>query len=418
MSAAAKIPTPIGRTPFARDAALSSRGTASYTGEQQPWEETRAAWLAAIASEQLRDFPVPSLHELAIDSRDGALTRGGGGLAYTPHGWSQLVSLMRAGAPSGLAAVMRWQDPMTRHHGWRHVVKESKRPKTEEGIMRTFIDAGSGLRAVRAVVSGRHSLEAFDDTNVLAVLDSMDAASRADNEAPARRLNKAHVSRGWDATHAHFSMAAVQGASLGFTMTNSETGCASLSFYGHLHLSTLDVQVMMPNAVPQEVAVQIAAISGASRRRHTLPRYDSRTGDELSPAARTAIAADRIEESVEKAIAASTVLADKWLTAHMDINPTAIELARLVAEGDDTAKKVLSDLLIEHGVGLGSDTEATEAIISIMADDRRLAKLPAGSAAYMAAALAVYARNGKRTWDEARELMQLAGKFIVEGWSK
>lgn len=418
MSAAKNLTlVPAARKPFDIDAALPTQGVPAYYMRSLTWAQARADWQQAIKLEELHDAVIPSLHELSVDPRDGALTRGAGGLAYTPHAWSQLLSLMRAGAPSGLAAVTRWLKPGTRCLAWRDIVVASKRPRTDEGVLRTFREPATGLRALRAVVSGRHSLEAYDDANIIAVLDEMDAASRADNTATLMRINTAFVARRWDVTYGNFTMAAAEGAALGFTLRNSETGMASLGFSGHVYIETLDARVMMPANVSHDVSVRIAARAKATTRRHTMPRYDSRTGDELSKEARAAIAADRIEADVEVALASAAVLADAWLTAKMDINPTAIALAKASA-GDETAAAALKDLLLENGCGLANDASAVAELVTIMADDTRLRALPAGSAAYMASALAVLAQGSDRSWEDALLLQAMAGRFILEGWHK
>lgn len=410
------VPAVAARKPFTRDAALPRQETVHYTDARKSWANARAEWQGAITAEQLLDIVLDHPHELVMDPRDGAFTRGAGGLGYTPHGLSQFIGLMRAGIRNE-AQVELAHETDTRSLMWRDVVKYSKRPKDEECIARTFVDPRfPGIRAVRAGVSGRHSLEAFDDANVIAVLDAMDERSRDDNNAPARRFNDAFVVRTWDKTHAHMSMAAVDGASLGFSIVNSETGCSSLAFRGSVRITALDAQLLMPTAITREVAIEIASKAGGSRRRHTLPRVQG-DGSELSKEQRNAIAAERIETDIETALAAAAILADRFLLAKLDINPMALQLAE-AARTDESAIEVLKDLLLQQGMGIASDPGVTAELARIMVDDTRLQTLPKGSAAFMAGAFAVLAKTGKRSWEAAEELMAMAGKLIMDGWKK
>jgi len=431
----AVTPNTVARSPFKVDAALPRDVSVKYTNTVRPWAEVRAAWAGAIAAEKHEDKTVVSPYDLSVDPRDGALCRGGGGLAYTPHAWGQLYSLMGCPYPKNTAAADRWHSPRARALNWEDIKARGTRPREDkispedkaagkfECIMRTFIDPRSGLRAARAIVSGRHSLEAFDDVNVIAVLEEMDALSRENNDDPARRIKNASVTRRTDHTWASFEMAAVEGASLGFGMTNSETNSASLSFYGHVRISVIDSVLRFPATVPQDVAVQVAMRAGLSRRRHTLPRFDSRTGDRLSQEARTAIAASRIDDDIEKALAEAAILADRWLLAKLDISAEAAALCGAIAAakeaGDDVALKectaVLGDILKSVGINV-LDKDMTPQLIEMLADPSRLRELPVGSAAHMAGALAVLARSGDYTFDDAGKLQALAGQLVVNGW--
>lgn len=396
------------RHPYSFDAALESQGPLAYYSQRKPFEATVVGWLAQISAETLRDIEIPSLHALTIDWRDGAICRGQGGSCYTPHGFTQLVNLMRAKeAPGNLANNVRWLSPIARHHAWADVVARSNRPREEEGILRMFKTA-NGRVAIRAVVSGRHSLEHFDDSALVAVL-------RALPMAPAEMT----VTRGWDETYGtcmlnHGANESVRAA---FSFRNSETGCASLSFAGSIVIRALDAVVEAPTGEKFEKMVQIAsARNTGTRRRHTLPRYNGASGNRLSEAARARIATQRIENDVATALEASQVLAERWIAALSDVNPGFVQFASVSAV-DDFSLRVLRDMLIEQGhSGVAEEPELLKQIVQVVVDNARLRELPAGSAAHIAGAIAAVAATGSFSWERARELQQLAGQFAVEGW--
>lgn len=398
------------RHPFTYDGALESQGPLAYVARRQPFETVAATWLAQISAEQLQDIVIPYLQALTLDWRDGAICRGQGGSCYTPHGFSQLVNLMRAkAAPGNLANNVRWLSPLARHHAWNDIVARSDRPRAEEGVLRMF-KTRDGKLAVRAVVSGRHSLEHFDDKAIVEVLKGL----------PSKPVTMA-VTRGWDETYGTCMLEhgtnPSSGVKLAFSFRNSETGCASLGFSGSLVIEALDAVVQSPNGAKFERLVQIATNRGGSRRRHTLPRKQSDTSH-LPPAARQRIANRRIADDVASSLDSSRVLAERWIAALSDVNPGFVQFASVSAV-DDFSLRVLRDMLIEQGhSGIAEEPELLKQIVQVVVDNARLRELPAGSAAHIAGAIAAVAATGSFSWEQARELQQLAGRFVVEGWAR
>lgn len=407
------------RRPFAHDAALVQPGPAPYrSGDELSFAEAIADWRRRIAADRLFDVLQPSLHDLALDPRDGAIVRRaqGGGLAYTPFAWSQLVSLMKTGAPMGLGNVMRWQSPLTRSHGWDDVTRESQRPREEEALLRCFHTTVGGrvVQAARAVVSGRYAKD-FDDENVVDVVAGLP-----------ERPEKAMVSRQWIVTHASFRLAAGdEDVAMGFYLKNSEVGGASLEMTGALAIRALDATVQMPSGAKYDRLVSIAADSASSKRRHTLPRYGV-DRSRLSEADRSRVAAERIAEDVERALEAARFLAARWKVAKRAINQVIVPLCKGCRREDGLtdpgAVSVLADMLMERGLMQWAKThdevaEFAAELAGVVSDDERLRSIPHGSAAHMAAALALMAQSKDRTWEQATELQRMSGRLLVEQWS-
>lgn len=418
MFPAAVKPDPLNpfRPPWAFDAALPAQGSAAYTASL-PFMTALAQWRTLITDQRLFDENVSTLHNMSVDPRDGALCRGKGGAGYTPHAWSQLVSLMRAsGAPTGLGNVTRWLAPLTRHHAWTDITRTSLRPRAEEGVMRMMWVRPNGptslaIPVMRAVVSGRHSLTHFDDLAVLLTVGNLE-------EKPQR----ARISRGWDETHATFDLDSGQSdVGLSFYMRNSETGCAALSFSAALRIAALDAAVVMPSGEKYERVVRLAASNEAStRRRHTLPR---KAGEgRVSEENRSRIAKERIGVDITTALAGARVLAARWEVAKGEVFGGLVPLCK-ATEADDYAVRVLTDAMLEAGLADVVEVEGlVKRLAKVIADDARLRKLPHGSAAHFAAALAVVADDGTstgaRSWDDVVATQKLSGQVLMNGWPK
>lgn len=393
------------------DAALAAKGAATYATRRVAFGAALYMWRQQIAAEQLHDYTIPSLYDLAVDPRDGALVRGAGGLCYTPHAWRQLVQLFRASGsaiPSETIAADVWHAPLTRHLAFQDVKRASKRPQGEEAVLRTFIHEHNGkkYRTLRAVVSGRHSLTHTDDLAVAKVLETLP-------EVP----SEGRVTRAWDRTWGSFALdAGDPDVRYAFAFSNSETGCGSLSFSGAILLRALDVEIVRPDGSAIENAVTIASDSATTRRRHTLPRKAGKA--ELSEEQRGNVAADRIAADIETALAGARALRDAWERAKKHVDTLLVPLAQMT-EVTDGAVEVLGDALLELGAVpsaalRGGDTLKTFArrVAQVMADDARLRALPHGSRAHLAATLAVLA-SSMETWEAARETQQLAGQILA-----
>lgn len=419
---AAMTSTKLTRNPFARDAALPVEGPATYSNIRLPWAEAKAAWLAQIAAEQLVDVKLPDVKALFLDARDGALMRDpkGGGLGYTPWAWRQLVSLLRAhkayepsvgyakgGCPAAaMAEALRWLEPVARTAGFGDVVNHTqhlaqKRKGGGEIQLRTFVERSTGIRSLRAVVSGIHALTHTDDK----------AVAETYLENLARNIKSAFITRTWDETFGTFVLETddSESTSLALSMRNSETGGVSLQFAGSLLIHTLDCIVTTPSGTQYAKSVTIANENARTRRRHTLPRFNSATGTRLTESARANIAAGRVGGDLKTALNASVQLAEAWETALEDVNPLAKEACE---SGDDKmVATVLTDLLLDRGFA-----ETSLEVVKVITDDKRLKALPQGSAAHIAAAFAALASDGTRTVQDAQVLQGHAGAFILAGW--
>ena len=393
---------------FDRDAALENQASPTYTTRRLPFAEVIRAWEAQIASEQLRDVEIGSLHDLSVDPRDGALVRGGGGLCYTPHAWRQLVQLFRIGAqtpvPSEVIAADVWHAPLTRHFAFGDVKRASLRARDKGATLRTFVATvnGAQYRALRAVVSERHSLHHTDDLAVARVLGSL-------TEKPV----EGRVTRAWNKTFGSFVLdAGDDDVRYGFAFTNSETGCSSLQFSGAITLAALDVEIVRPDSVSVTSEVTVASESATTRRNHTLPSKG------LTEDQRAGVAARRIASDIQAALVGARALLASWQRAKGLIESQLIPLAQMT-EVDDAAVEVLEDALLELGAVPEAAQRSKEALrafarslATVIADDSRLRKLPHGSRAHLAAALAVLASK-EGTWQGAREIQQLAGAILA-----
>lgn len=407
LNAAAVLTTPCEpttgeRRPFERDVALDNKGPVGFFTKTQPWADVAADWRAGIAEERLVDVKLPSLHNLRLDSRDGALCRGtfapgqsGGGLAYTPHAWSQLIGLLKAKeAQPGTANVLRWLTPEPRHYAFADVIRRSMRPQNEEAVLRTF--RVGNMCALRAVVSGRHALTAFDDANVLTAMEeSFSYLSKVDV--------RGSVSRGWNMTRGHVSLpTGGDDLRIGFNFVNSETGCASLKFSASLTISTLDAIISMPEGSQRERMISVLSAGGGSRRRHTTPRFDG--GYRLSEETREIIARRRVAGDLKSVLATSSQLGAAWAKA-------LTQVSNLAATG---GVEVVEDFLMERGL----DPALVKDVGVVLRDDARLMKLPRGSVAHVTAAIAVAARLKDRSWEDSLDIQEQAGRFLLQGWGK
>ncbi len=391
------VPAAATRTAFTRgEARLTTPGPNRYATDLVPLDEAISALKASVAAEQLHDTIVPSLKAVDMDGRDGALTRGNGGMAYTDWAFGQLCDAHAAispaqffrgeSAPGSIDRSALWCTPATRAMVFADVKAGSTRRAGEKGavLFRTFIDANTGLRALRAVVTARHSAEHFDDAAV------MEAVAAVSPEGSRGSFN-----RGWKFTYGRVIMPCNSHVSVGYGFRNSEVGAASLSMFGTIHIEALDSAIAFPEGIRYQSYVQVASRNDSTRRNHTLPRVNT------SEARRRAIALARVTEDIGTALTASEALADGWERALVDVFPI------MVTGGPE----IVGDLLMEKGM----EPVLVKSIIAVMADDTRVAALPRGSAAHLAACVAVVAAKST-TYEEALELQRLAGQICLMGW--
>lgn len=269
-----------------------------------------------------------------------------------------------------------------------------------EMLLRTFIDPRFGVRALRAVVSGRHSGIHFDDMALIAALQKTVAGS-----APA------YCSRTIDATSGYAVLEQRGDARASLHWSNSETGCASLEFGAGCYITALDavvrngVTVRTDTGTIEQTSVRVTSAADRSRRAHTLPRKD-RTEAERSRIAQARMAAD-----IAKATEASRALCLGWEVA---LQTFAAGWDRVgTTYSRSMAAIVILDLVEEHTPrGKFTDRLALEKVLT---DSDRLFALPFGSAAHIAGAYAVLAST-QTDIDEARRLQDEAGRWVTEGF--
>lgn len=398
---------------FDRDAALpASPVRAALRAPTRSWRDACADW--RIEYEMSRDVGgsaadyLLDLRSLAIDPRDGAIIRtgGGGALAYTPHATTQLVDRLLPGRVTGTGRVMHFQcKPPSRSLLFEDVRNASTRSKP--GFVRLFRDPTTGLVAVRAVLSERYPGTFFDDPALASVLNEVLAADApcTFDRTPTETVGYARLA----------SEDVITGARATLHWRNSETGHARLGFAAGLTITALDATVSRPiysgidavgavEEVEREVVVQ--TVDGRRAINHTLPWKD-RTEDE-----RRAIAAQRMRACRDAALRDVVKLMSQWKVALGDFHRGLGGMFH----GDERtmAVEVLLDTLSEAG-RLGKNDALRPALLEVLKTETRLEKLPFGSAAHVAAAWACIARDAK-TLDEQQEAQTLGAEWVLEGW--
>lgn len=402
------------------DALLPNTDPRPVEVARDSWATVRAAWLAQIEAEGLYDRRIESWQAIAIDPRDGALMTGhagGGAAAYTPHAWSQLVSLVATYAtprrPHGAAPAptLGWLPPFARSLAYEGI--RAMAAKRSGGLLlRGFRDPRTGLPALRAVLSPRYPGQACDDAQVAAVLDGVVAP-----DAPAVVYRDAT-----DETTGHALLTTADDAEAGCRGTihwrNSEVGSARLSFGAGLSISVVDERAVIIDGRTvgtTEVGVEIESAQGRSARNHTLPTKAGKVV--LADDARARLARERIRTSVQAALTSVQALRFAWREALKDF-PLAVDgggSGEAVRSG--VAAALIDSLLTDGLLGEGDDaaTLAT-ALRDVATSTERLREVPFGSAAWVAAALAVVATRAT-TIEQQRTLRLQAGQWVTGGWA-
>lgn len=393
---------------FPFDASLPDpRGMRVLFPSQLSFAQVALAWAEQIRAEAHHDFKVSSA-DLRMREEDGALTRGKpGGLAYTRHGFGQLVNLLLAHKPNNLAGCLRWLRPARRSAAFNlDVMPRTTRKADDLMVLRTFAAArpgaeGQTVRAVRAVVSTRHSQAALDDLNMMNALQA-ELGTSAPTDC-ARSIDETHgvAVVGTTAKHLHRTL----------HWTNSETGCASMSFTAGAVIRFLDAMVRL-DGTTDTVAVTLEDENTRSTMRHTAP------GGKKSPEQQAKVANDRMRERIRDVLKAGEAVEGMWERALVDY---PVELRdrdgddgreRFLKMGPEQAFEVLGDLLEEVGDVKSDDRDL---LLAVLKDEKRLEQLPRGSAAHVAAAFAVL---GARAEDNAKAMhwQGVAGRWISRGW--
>ncbi len=421
---------PAGADSLGFDAALPRGAGVAFSMVTAAWENVALLWRGQIASEQLADVQIrhyrtptdTAPHGLRVRPTDGALQRmGDRGVAYTEHAWSQLISLLLQEVPSkprGPSEPFRWLSPSVRALVFADVRNRSRREEGEghEVILRSFVDARSGARALRAVLSGRHSGIHFDDLALSRVLDRV-----IPHDAPA------YVSRSVNQTKGYAVLDVDQAAECRASLSweNSETGCASLSFSGGVYLSVLDALIVGGKKITTgadlgvaelaKTQVTIAQSNKSTRRAHTLPRKDR------SEAERAEIASKRIRADVDSATKEAFAMCEAWAAAKLDMAPGYVVGVDVKRGGTLSEKQrkvdamIVVDAIEENTRGFTA--EDRKGLEQILADNDRLATLPYMSAALIAGAWAVMARE-QSDWEEAARMMEEAHRWITKGFKR
>lgn len=412
-----------------------SRHFTSIDGRSS-WAAAAAEWRRRIEAEELVDVNVAlyrSRRRWRIRATDGALVRGDDSLplGWQFGAWAQFCALFTRNVgphtPRSLAHSAGWLTPETRAVVFDEIIGRSVREESTDAtvLLRTHLTvlfpprregepqpAPVPVRAVRAVLSGRHSGVHFDD---LAVAKALDGVLRP--ELPAQ------VSRGTNETHgvAVLDGAEEHGAQATLHWRNSETGDASLAFSGGCRITALDTVVVMRRAVDvqadvtdlseeerrtYERSVTIAAVQGRSRRAHTLPRAGR------TEAERAEIALARITLSIEAATVGARAMVADWALA-MKSFPEGWDKDRTVLR--DEVVEVVLDAVTER-TRAGLDTkEARKAFGDLLTSEERLAGLPFMSAAYVAGVFSLLAHSctdAKRSM----EYREAAAEWVQRRW--
>lgn len=375
--------------------------------------DTLDAWERQIQSEQCIDVLAPYYRTPTGDAlgfrlrqSDGAFLRRrvNGAIAIHPHAWGQLCSLLMTGHPTpcrgGVARAFAWLSPPARAVAFADLSSRSVRSEGAKSpvLLRSHVDPRTGLRALRAVVSGRHSGVHFDDLALIAVL-RRGAHLGIPGDATA------HVYRGVERTYGDVVLDPSQDCSPVLSWINSEVGASSLAFSAAAVIRAVGLirfaGATQTDTREVEVELRVASEHGASRRSHTLPRV-GRSEDE-----RAHIAHDRIAESIVTATTAARELAGRWEYALKSF-PTDLPVR---PSDPHVAAAVLGDYLAESG---RIAEEHLAGIQSILGDER-IQSIPWGSSAYMASAFALLATQ-QESLESTRALQVLAGEWVRSGW--
>lgn len=397
-------------TSFGFDAAIPADSTIRFSSALQPWRTAREAWLAQITSEDLLDvqaiyYRTPTRSSpfgWCLRATDGAFVRqNGAALAYTPRAWTQLVTLFLQEVPDkprSPAEAYRWLAPEVRQTVFEHLRDRSRRTEHENSpmLLRTYL-CEQGVRALRAVVTGRHSGRCFDDEALALALEQVLPVT-----------SKAWVHRTIDRTVGHATLESSETAQAVLHWSNSETGAASLAFGAGCWITALETIVRAGKAIETttdlEKPVTITTANGSSRRSHTLPRVG------VTAAQRAKIARERMVDSIEKASAEARQLVADWHEALKAFPPGYDGLVLQVTDSGDVElyAEIMLDLIESRSRLKAEDREALKAIIKT---NDRLKQLPLFSAAHIAGAWALLAKDTTDV-DEAARLQLEAGRWV------
>lgn len=395
-------------TSFGFDAALEADAGVKFSSSLKPWTQVRDGWLAQIVGEDTLDVSAiyyrtgtpAAPRGWFLRETDGAFCRRTerDALAYTPRAWAQLVTLMLQEVPDKPRSPVdayRWLGPSVRAEVFRHLRDRSHRRESENSpiLLRTYLTPG-GLRALRAVVSSRHSGRHFDDDALARALDAVLPVGA-----------EAFVSRSIDRTIGHAVLESSETARAALSWSNSETGAASLGFGASCWIVALGTLIRSnaEEGIEADLTkpVTISSANGSSRRSHTLPRVG------YTYAMRAALTRERMVASIEKASTEARALAADWAKALVSF-PAGMELAM------PTDRKMIAEILLDViGERTRLKEDDREALKAIIVESDNLAQLPYLSAAHIAGAWALLGAKTDDAEESARCQLE-AGRWVKE----
>jgi len=399
---------------FGVDAILRTSTTAAHSTHTRSLTEVVAEWQAQITAENLTDVEVvhwrsPSEYGTAglfLRTTDGALMlRSGAPRGFTARGWAMLVNLLMhetPGRPSGTANVLAWLSPENRSLAFEEVKARSVRQEDAKHplFVRMYSPIGhNGIRAVRAVLSGRHSGIHFDDAAIASYL-----LKKFEGSA------QAHVSRSTDATAGYLILddAKTVGLAAALSFANSETGASSISFSGGARITAVGALVSVPE---KKRAALIASARGSTRRAHTLPRV------RVTEVERANIATTRLDHDVNAATDAAIALCSKWEAALVSF-PSSFAAGALSGTGALPAEfgALAVDMILERSK-LDVTEELRARLTSCVTTNEALAAsgLARMSAAWVAATFALLGAD-ETTAEGHKALADEAGRWVIDGW--
>lgn len=398
---------------FGVDAILRTSTTAAHSTHTRALTEVVAEWRAQIAAENLTDVEIvhwrsPSEYGTAglfLRTTDGALMlRSGAPRGFTARGWSMLVNLLMhetPNRPSGTANVLAWLSPENRSLAFEEIKARSVRPEDAKHplFVRMYSPIGhNGIRAVRAVLSGRHSGVHFDDSAIASYLLTKFEGSTS-----------AHVSRSTDATAGYLVLddMATPGLAAALSFANSETGASSLSFSGGARITAVGALISVPG---RKVEALIKSARGSTRRAHTLPRV------RVTEVERASIAITRLDHDVNAATNAAVALCSRWEAALASFPSTLHASFEGTGAMPVDQVSVAVDMILERSK-LDVTEELRSRIAAAIATNESLAAsgLARMSAAWVAATFALLGAQ-ETAADAHRELADEAGRWVIDGW--
>ncbi len=412
---------PAGVGSFGFDAALPPSAVPAFRATLRGWESVRAAWRAQIASEELCDVEINHYRTATQDCAFGFRLRTSDGgfrrnesaraVAYTEHAWAQLIALLMQeipGKPRSPAEAYRWLDPTTRSEVFDSLVRRSVR---QEGanhpiLLRSYTDPRAKVRALRAVVSGRHSGVHFDDAALIEALSRIvpaDAGAYVDRTPNFTRGYAVLDSMGAQLPVIEPDQAPSLEAHAAISWSNSETGCGSLGFAGSVYIHAL-AALVKPNV---QTEVVITQQSERTRRAHTLPRKDK------TDAERREIAQQRMADDLVKTAEMARELVAAWRGAQKIF---ADDAASAIALDPAAAAQVVLDVIAEHTDQRLLNTHI-EQLHSVLETSKTLPRLPFLSAAHIAGAWAVLAHTTE-DWKLVDDFQAEAFRWITKPFGR